>query len=46
MQNTEEKEWLAEAFERRGEIEIPAKTKVELADLMLRCQVCCQCGDL
>ncbi|XP_048733031.1 2-oxoadipate dehydrogenase complex component E1-like [Ostrea edulis] len=38
LENTEEIEWLAEAFERRGEVEIPAKTKVELADLMLRCQ--------
>lgn len=38
LESSEEREWLASAFERRGEIELTAQTRVELADIMLRCQ--------
>ncbi|XP_061173979.1 2-oxoadipate dehydrogenase complex component E1-like [Saccostrea echinata] len=38
LEDVEEREWLAQAFETRGEIELTTQTKKELADLMLRCQ--------
>ncbi|XP_078315936.1 2-oxoadipate dehydrogenase complex component E1-like isoform X2 [Crassostrea virginica] len=38
LECSEEREWLAAAFERRGDIELSDVTRVQLAYLMLRCQ--------
>jgi len=39
IQTEEERQWFAEAFERKNQIEVPAQRKIDLANLMLRCQV-------
>lgn len=42
FQTEQEREWFAAAFERRDKIRIPDDRKVELAKLLLRCQVGCE----